>query len=62
METVFFNGTECHTAGALPAVGAKAPEFELSGADLSPVTLAAYKGRRVVLNIFPSLDTPVCAA
>lgn len=50
METVFFNGTECHTAGALPAVGAKAPEFELSGADLSPVTLAAYKGRRVVLN------------
>lgn len=61
METVFFNGTECHTAGTLPAVGAKAPEFELTGADLSPVTLAAYKGRRVVLNIFPSLDTPVCA-
>lgn len=62
METVFFNGIECHTAGTLPAVGAKAPEFELTGADLSPVTLAAYSGRRVVLNIFPSLDTPVCAA
>lgn len=62
MADVFFNGMECHTYGTLPAAGTQAPDFELTGADLSPVKLSDYKGRRVVLNIFPSLDTPVCAA
>lgn len=61
METVFLKGTECHTAGLLPAVGSIAPDFTLTGADLAPVTLSSFKGRRVVLNIFPSLDTEVCA-
>ncbi|MDE6301553.1 MAG: thiol peroxidase [Muribaculaceae bacterium] len=62
METVFFNGQEVHTYGKVPEVGAKAPEFNLAGRDLSNITLADYAGKRVVLNVFPSLDTPVCAA
>src|SRR3954465_488075 len=48
------------TIGELPAVGDTAPEFRLTGADLHEVTLP--QGRRVVLNIFPSVDTNVCAA
>ncbi len=51
---------ETHTIGELPAVGDTAPEFRLTGADLHEVTLP--QGRRVVLNIFPSVDTNVCAA
>lgn len=62
METVYFNGQEVHTYGTVPAVGSKAPDFELTKADLSPVTLDSLKGHKVVLNVFPSLDTPVCAA
>lgn len=61
METVFFKGTPCHTYGTLPEVGSDAPCFHLCGIDLSQVTCEEYKGRRVVLNIFPSLDTEVCA-
>lgn len=62
METLYFKGTECHTGGMLPAVGSVAPAFCLAGADLGEVKLSDYSGKRVVLNIFPSLDTPVCAA
>ena len=62
METIYFKGQECHTYGNIPATGSKAPDFKLTGADLSDVKLSDYRGRRVVLNIFPSLDTPVCAA
>lgn len=61
METLFFKGEECHTAGNLPTVGQTAPEFELAGKGLESVSLDEYKGKRVVLNIFPSLDTEVCA-
>lgn len=61
METVFFAGNECHIYGELPVVGSKAPEFHLTGADLSDISLGGLEGRRVVLNIFPSLDTEVCA-
>ncbi|MCH5318830.1 MAG: thiol peroxidase [Paramuribaculum sp.] len=61
METVYFNGQPCHTSGTVPAVGQTAPDFVLTGADLSPVKLENYKGKKVVLNIFPSLDTAVCA-
>ena len=61
METVFFTTIECHTAGSLPAVGTKAPEFHLTGLDLGDISLAQFAGKRVVLNIFPSLDTEVCA-
>lgn len=62
METVYLNGLAIKVYGALPAVGAPAPAFNLVGQDLGPVTLDQFKGHRVVLNIFPSLDTDVCAA
>lgn len=62
METVYFKGTEVHTYGTLPAVGTQAPDFTLTTATLDELTLASLRGKRVVLNIFPSLDTPVCAA
>jgi thiol peroxidase len=55
-------GNTCHTTGELPAVGDVAPDFTVTGVDLKPITLADHKGRNVVLNIFPSLDTDVCAA
>ena len=55
-------GNTFNTAGELPAVGADAPDCTLVGKDLSDVVLGSYKGKRVVLNIFPSLDTAVCAA
>lgn len=61
METVFFKGTPCHTYGSIPAVGSQAPCFNLTGKDLNEVRCSDYKGKRVVLNVFPSLDTPVCA-
>lgn len=61
MQTIFFQGTPCHTYGNIPAVGTKAPAFILAGKDLNEVKLSDFEGKRVVLNIFPSLDTPVCA-
>lgn len=61
METVYFNGVECHTYGNLPKVGEKAPEFALTGIGLKEVTEKDFPGKKIVLNIFPSLDTPVCA-
>ncbi len=62
MATTAFKGTPVHTSGELPAVGSAAPAIELTGADLSDVTSEGLSGRRVVLNIFPSVDTGVCAA
>lgn len=62
MSTVKFNNTEVHTNGALPAVGTMAPDFKGVKGDLSELSLSGLKGKRVVLNIFPSLDTGVCAA
>ena len=61
MATVTLKGNPIHTNGELPAVGAKAPDFKLTAADLRDVSLADYKGKRKVLNIVPSLDTAVCA-
>ncbi|HRX49889.1 thiol peroxidase [bacterium] len=55
-------GNTFHTNGTLPAVGSQAPAFTLTGKDLSEVKLSDFAGKRVVLNIFPSLDTAVCAA
>jgi thiol peroxidase len=54
-------GKPVHTAGDLPAVGSAAPAFTLTGKDLKPVSLANLAGQNVVLNIFPSIDTAVCA-
>ena len=62
MAKITFKGNAVNTAGDLPRVGAEAPEFALVKTDLSEVSLNDYKGKRVVLNIFPSVDTGVCAA
>lgn len=56
-----FKGTPVHTSGDLPEVGSAAPDFTVTGSDLSDVKIGDYAGRRVVLNIFPSIDTGVCA-
>lgn len=61
MATVTFKGNEIHTIGSLPEVGKRAPLFVLTGQDLGEVRLTDYRGKRVVLNIFPSLDTATCA-
>jgi thiol peroxidase len=62
MATVTFKGNPVAINGSLPVVGAKAPDFKLVGAGLNEISLANYKGKKVVLNIFPSIDTGVCAA
>lgn len=62
METVNFKGEPMHTSGVLPKAGEDAPYFVLVKSNLTDVNLHDFKGRRVVLNIFPSLDTDVCAA
>ena len=59
-ETAFL-GDPVHTSGDLPAVGGAAPAFALTGGDLGAVTSEGLAGGRVVLNIFPSIDTAVCA-
>lgn len=61
MATVTFNGTPVQLCGELPAVGETAPKFGGVKGDLTTVHLPELIGKRVVLNIFPSLDTPVCA-
>ncbi len=61
METVYFKGQPCHTYGTLPQVDSLAPCFHLTGRDLSRVQCLDFKDKTVVLNIFPSLDTEVCA-
>jgi thiol peroxidase len=54
-------GNPINTVGELPAVGAPAPAFTLTGSDLAPVSNDQFGGKPVLLNIFPSVDTPVCA-
>ena len=62
MATITFQGKPLNTSGELPAVGSIAPAFTLVNNELADVTLATYAGKRKVLNIVPSLDTPICAA
>lgn len=62
MEKVTFQGGEVQLSGSLPQIGSKAPDFVLTTSELKDVKLADFSGKRVVLNIFPSIDTPVCAA
>jgi len=62
MAKITLKGNEIDTVGSLPEVGTKAPEFTAVGTDLSEVRLSNYAGKSVVLNIFPSIDTGVCAA
>jgi thiol peroxidase len=62
MANITLKGNSIQTLGELPAKGTKAPDFELTKNDLSKATLEDFKGSRLVLNIFPSLDTGTCAA
>lgn len=62
MATTNFKGTPVNTNGELPKVGEKAPDFKLVKGDLSEITLADFKGKKFIINIFPSIDTGVCAA
>ena len=61
MAHITLRGNAINTVGELPAVGSKAPTFSLTGADLGAVTSEQFSGKPVLLNIFPSIDTPVCA-
>lgn len=62
MATTHFEGTETPISGDIPAVGDKLPDFTLVGIDMGEVTLTDFAGKRIVLNIFPSVDTGICAA
>jgi thioredoxin-dependent peroxiredoxin len=61
MSIVSLGGNPAHTSGDLPAVGTAAPAFSLVKGDLSLISNADLTGQKVVLNIFPSVDTPTCA-
>ncbi|MDX2425779.1 MAG: thiol peroxidase [Cycloclasticus sp.] len=60
MATITLQGNEIHTNGELPAVGTQAPDFSLTTKELADVTLADYAGKKKIISIVPSLDTPVC--
>ena len=61
MATITLKGNEIHTNGELPAVGSEAPDFHLVDGELNDRRLADYAGKKILMNIVPSLDTPVCA-
>lgn len=60
-ETVICRGVEAHTSGPMLQVGQVAPDFHAVNAKMEEVSLSDFKGKKVILNIFPSLDTPTCA-
>ena len=62
MAKITFKGNPVNTSGNLPSKGTKAPDFSLVKSDLGSLSLSELKGKKVILNIFPSLDTSVCAA
>lgn len=62
MATVTLGGTPFPISGEVPAAGVAAPNFTLTGGDLGDVSLGDFAGKRLILNVFPSVDTPVCAA
>jgi thiol peroxidase len=61
MATITLKGNTIHTLGSLPQIGTKAPGFKLTKTDLSAAQLSDYIGHKVILNIFPSIDTGTCA-
>lgn len=61
MAKINFQGKPLTTSGDLPAVGAKAPDFSLTNGKLKDVSLATFAGKKKILHIVPSLDTPTCA-
>lgn len=62
MAQITLKGNPFHSIGQLPATGSDAPDFTLVKTDLSETSLKDYRGKKVILNIFPSIDTSVCAA
>lgn len=61
MAQITLKGNPIHTIGELPQIGGKAPDFKLTDSNLNDISLGQYKGKKKLLNIVPSLDTPVCA-
>lgn len=61
MAQITLRGNAINTVGELPAVGSPAPAFTLTGGDLGVISSDQFRGKSVLLNIFPSVDTPVCA-
>jgi len=61
MAEITLKGNPIHTCGKLPAVGSQAADFVLTKTDFADVSLQNFAGKKIVLNIFPSIDTPVCA-
>jgi thiol peroxidase len=61
MKEITLKGNAIHISGKIPSVGENAPDFILTKTDMSDVSLKDFKGRKIVLNIFPSVDTSVCA-
>ena len=57
MATITLGGNPVHSSGELPGIGSRLPDFRLTRSDLSDVSLADFKGKVLVLNIVPSLDT-----
>lgn len=62
MATITLGGNPINTSGELPKIGSKAPDFQLTNTDLGTTSLSDFKGTKLVLNIFPSIDTGTCAA
>ncbi len=62
MTQITLKGNTLNTIGNLPAIGSKVKDFKLTATDLSTKTLADFKGQKLILNIFPSVDTGTCAA
>ena len=62
MASITLGGAPAETVGDLPSVGSTAPAFTLANKDLDDVSLSDYSGKKVILNIFPSVNTGVCAA
>ena len=62
MAQIILGSDQVKTTGELPAIGSKAPDFKVTKTDLTDTTLSDYKGKNIVLNIFPSIGTRVCSA
>jgi thioredoxin-dependent peroxiredoxin len=61
MATITLKGNEIHTAGEFPRVGSQAPDFTLTDRELNNLSLSKWMGKKKLVSIFPSIDTPVCA-
>lgn len=61
MARITLKGNPINTSGSLPAIGGRAPDFKLTQGNLSDISLGTFTGKKIVLNIFPSIDTGVCA-